>query len=141
MGFTTGFVRPQPAWQIAQDTDNRFQLGGVTLTTTLIYLSLAVHERTRLKQANLLRQQSLILNNLVSPAAPASLSTARTTGQTGLAERLKERWNSELEQNVRKVYSVDWHAVREDAEERVAGIWGRVMEKSREGVEEVAKKS
>ncbi|PNS14022.1 DNA polymerase epsilon subunit B [Sphaceloma murrayae] len=122
MGFTTGF------------------LGGITLTTTVLYLSLAVHERTRLHQAQLLRQQALILNNVVSPAPPVAPSTSRTV-TPGLQERLKERWNRELEGNVRKVYGVDWRAVREEMEDRVAGLWGRAMQGTREGIEEGKKVS
>lgn len=58
----------------------------------------------------------------------------------GLQERLRERWNAELEGNLRKVYSVDWKGVREEVEDRVAGLWGRAMEGTREGVKEVEKK-
>ncbi|KAF2153035.1 hypothetical protein K461DRAFT_293332 [Myriangium duriaei CBS 260.36] len=116
MGFTTGF------------------LGGITLTTTLIYLSLAVHERTRLRQAELLRQQALILNNAVSPAGLPASTTARTA-IPGLQERLRDRWNAELEGNLRKVYAVNWRGVREELEDRVAGVWGRAMAGTREGVE------
>lgn len=41
---------------------------------------------------------------------------------------------------MRKVYGVDWRGVREEVEERVAGVWGRAMQGTREGVEEGGKK-
>lgn len=139
MGFTTGFVRPLPPPPPSTSPLTLPKIGGITLTTTLLYLSLAVHERTRLRQASLLRQQALILNNVVSPATPIAPSTSRSA-TPGLQERLKERWNRELEGNMRKVYGVDWRGVREEVEERVAGVWGRAMQGTREGVEEGGKK-
>ncbi|KAF4551678.1 Hypothetical protein D9617_12g035660 [Elsinoe fawcettii] len=117
MGFTTGFI------------------GGITLTTTLIYLSLSLHTRNREAQASLLRQQAALLDNAVSPTLPPPPSTARTA-VPGLQERLKERWNRELEGNLRKVYGTDWRGVREEVEERVAGAWARAFQGAREGVEE-----
>ena len=46
----------------------------------------------------------------------------------GLVEMAKDRWNRELETAVRRVYDTDWRRVREQAEDRVAGIVGKLRE-------------
>ena len=40
---------------------------------------------------------------------------------------------------MKKVYAVDWKGVRERAEETVAGMWGKVMQGSREGAVKLEK--
>ncbi|GAB7361585.1 hypothetical protein MBLNU230_g1637t1 [Neophaeotheca triangularis] len=115
MGFTTGM------------------LGGITLTTTLLYLSLNLHARNRLHQSTLLHQQSLVLDRVVSPRATVPQPVSRED-RAGLLESAKDRWNAELEANVRKVQGADWGALRERLEEGVAGVFGRGLEKGREEV-------
>ncbi|KAL2349582.1 hypothetical protein BJ546DRAFT_821338, partial [Cryomyces antarcticus] len=101
MGFTTGFI------------------GGITLTSSVLYLSLAIHHRNRLHQALLLRQQSLVLSNIVEPAPPAPLPTSREV-RGGLLETAKDRWNGELAGLVRRMQYMDWNAVRDGMEESVS---------------------
>ncbi|KAF2704850.1 hypothetical protein K504DRAFT_389254 [Pleomassaria siparia CBS 279.74] len=109
MGFTTGF------------------LGGVTLTSSILYLTIALHTKNRVTQAALLRQQRLVLTNTIEPIPPPPEPIAREA-PVGLVEMAKDRWNRELETAVRKVYNTDWRRVREDAEDRVEGIIGRLRE-------------
>ncbi|KAK5171253.1 uncharacterized protein LTR77_004397 [Saxophila tyrrhenica] len=113
MGFTTGL------------------LGGFTLTTTLLYLSLDLHTRNRVYQSALLHQQSLILTNVVEPLPPSPPPTNREI-QAGVLERAKDRWNAELESNVRKLQHVDWSDVRTRMEEGVSSVYRRAFEKGRE---------
>ncbi|KAK3691591.1 hypothetical protein LTR37_018546 [Vermiconidia calcicola] len=115
MGFTTGL------------------LGGITLTTTLIYLSLSIHTRNRIHQSAVLHQQSLILNNVVEPQPPLPPPTDRQV-RVGLLETAKDRWNAELEKDVKKLQEMDWGAVRERMEEGVSVIWRRAFERGREVV-------
>jgi len=115
MGFTTGL------------------LGGFTLTTTLLYLSISLHTRSRVHQAALLHQQSLILNNIVEPL-PALPPPVSREVRAGLLETAKDRWNSELEREVRMLQQMDWNGIRERMEEGVSSVYRRAFEKGREVV-------
>lgn len=108
-----------------------WQLGGFTLTTTIIYLSLSLHTRNREHQAALLHQQSLILNNIVEPQ-PLQPPPASREVRAGVWETAKDRWNAELESNVKKLYRVDWNGVWDRTEEGVSSLWRRAFEKARE---------
>ncbi|OCK81915.1 hypothetical protein K432DRAFT_294394 [Lepidopterella palustris CBS 459.81] len=109
MGFATGFI------------------GGLTLTSATFYLTLSLHTRNRLQQAALLRQQSLILTNIVDPQPQPPPPTARLE-RAGMVETAKDRWNGELEGLVRRVQTTDWRAEREQWEDRLGKVWGRVWE-------------
>ncbi|KAK5010743.1 hypothetical protein LTR28_008052 [Elasticomyces elasticus] len=113
MGFTTGF------------------LGGITLTSLVLSISLSLHSRNRLAQSLLLKQQSLVLTSIAEPQPLAPPPTARIA-RTGLVETAKDKWNAELESNVRKVMAVDWAGVWNGVEERVSRMWGQGLQKSRE---------
>ena len=84
-------------------------------------------------QAALLGQQSLILNNLVEPQPPLPPPTGREV-RAGLWETAKDRWNAELEKDVRKLHNVDWNGVRERMEEGVSAVYRKAFEKGREVV-------
>jgi altered-inheritance-of-mitochondria protein 5 len=99
----------------------------VTLTSTVLYLTIALHTKSRITQAALLRQQRLVLTNIIEPAPPAPEPVPRVV-PVGLVEMAKDRWNRELETAVRRVYDTDWRRVREQAEDRVAGIVGKLRE-------------
>ncbi|KAK3671919.1 hypothetical protein LTR78_008285 [Recurvomyces mirabilis] len=120
MGFTTGL------------------LGGFTLTTTLIYLSITLHTRNRIQQAALLHQQSFVLNNLVEPAPASPEPTAREV-PAGLWETAKDKWNSELERGVKRIWSTDWDGARDQVEEGVSSVWRRTFAAAREKADEVTK--
>jgi len=117
-----------------EHSSDTHQIGGATLTTFVVYLSLNLHERNRIHQANLLRQQTLVLNRIVYPQPPTAPPTNREE-RASLSERLKDRWNDELETNVRKLYNVDWASLRENLEDRVGGLWGGALSQGRDGAE------
>ncbi|KAF2256637.1 hypothetical protein BU26DRAFT_545920 [Trematosphaeria pertusa] len=109
MGFTTGF------------------LGGFTLTSAALYLTISLHTKNRLTQAALLRQQRNVLLNFVEPK-PAEPEPLPREVPAGLMEMAKDRWNRSLEEGVRKVYETDWRRVREDAEDRVSAVLQKLRE-------------
>ena len=114
------------------------QLGGFTLTTSIIYLSLNIHARNRLHQSALLHQQAVLLNGIVEPEPTAPEPINREV-RIGLVETAKDRWNAELEKNVRMLQTADWSAARLRMEEKVSEMWRRAFQKGREGVVEVTK--
>ena len=107
------------------------QLGGVTLTTSIIYLSLSAHRANRVNQALILRQQSLVLNHIVEPEPPEPPQVAREV-RAGILETAKDRWNAELETFVRRIYNTDWGFVRERAEDRMRTLWRRTSQEVKE---------
>ena len=114
------------------------QLGGFTLTTTIVYLSLNLHARNRLHQSALLHQQAVLLNGIVEPEPAQPLPINREV-RTGLLETAKDRWNAELEKNVRTLQTADWTSARLRLEEKVSSLWSNAFQKSRESVAEVTK--
>ena len=48
--------------------------------------------------------------------------------RAGLAEVLKDRWNSEIEKLVHNIQTTDWNEKREQAEERIANAWSKVRQ-------------
>ncbi|KAF2013860.1 hypothetical protein BU24DRAFT_452668 [Aaosphaeria arxii CBS 175.79] len=109
MGFTTGF------------------LGGFTLTSAVLYLTVALHQQNRATQAALLRQQRSVLTSVIEPQPPAPEPTSREA-PVGVTEMAKDRWNRELEGVVRRVYNTDWRRVREDVEDRIGGVVNRMKD-------------
>ncbi|KAI4739808.1 hypothetical protein E4T50_09737 [Aureobasidium sp. EXF-12298] len=106
MGFTTGFI------------------GGIALTSSLFYISLNLHERNRLYQSHLLRQQSNLLRNITDPQPKEPSQVARHV-VPGLADRLKYRWNTELEAAVRKIQHFNWEQWRAEAEDKVSSVFSK----------------
>jgi len=109
----------------------RRQLGGFTLTTTILYLSLSLHTRNRVYQSTLLSQQSLVLNNIVEPI-PAPPPPASREVRAGVWETVKDGWNAELERNLKRAYTTDWDAVRDQMEEGASRLWRTAFQKTRE---------
>ncbi|KAF3031443.1 hypothetical protein E8E12_001688 [Didymella heteroderae] len=99
MGMTTGF------------------LGGFTLTSAILYLSLSLHQQNRATQAALLRQQRNVLTNFYEPKEPEREPRAREV-PIGLAEMAKDRWNRVLEETVQTVYNTDWRRVLDLLDDR-----------------------
>jgi altered-inheritance-of-mitochondria protein 5 len=107
------------------------QLGGVTLTTSILYLAVAFHRQSRQRQAHVLQQQELLLRNVVDPQPLPPPTTAREP-RAGLAERAKDMWNAEIEGLVRRVYEQDWNAARARWENRLVGTLESTVQKVRE---------
>jgi altered-inheritance-of-mitochondria protein 5 len=134
MGFTTGLVNSLQSPNPNISTNNQSQLGGFTLTATILYLSASLHTRNRAHQRTLLRQQSHLLDNIVAPQPDLPPPTAREI-DAGLWATAKDKWNAELEGNLRRVQETDWRSVGERMEEGVQRVWKRAFEKGREVVE------
>lgn len=106
---------------------------GFTLTSTTLYLSLLYHQRSRAHQANLLRQQHLLLNSLTDPIIASNLAAEADASYSGgfregirdyrierapWVERWKDGWNREIVSAVRWVQGVQWGQVRDGLEVR-----------------------
>lgn len=101
---------------------------GLTLTTATLYLSLAIHQRSRLHQSAIIRQQSLLLNSLVDPTLlprdddnDDDAAPRYRLQQGDWVERWKDGWNAEVEGAVRWAYGVRWGELRDGVEERWKG--------------------
>jgi altered-inheritance-of-mitochondria protein 5 len=103
------------------------QLGGVTLTSAVLYLTISMHTQNRATQAALLRQQRRVLADFYEPKKPEPEPTYREV-PVGIVETAKDKWNRSLEEGVKRVYNTDWRRVREDAEDRVSTILQRIRE-------------
>jgi altered-inheritance-of-mitochondria protein 5 len=51
-----------------------------------------------------------------------------------MLEMVKDRWNAELERNVRQLQTTDWDGVRLRLEDGISGLWSRAFQKGREVV-------
>jgi len=124
MGFLTGFF------------------GGFTLTTSILYITLYLHQTNRQYQHALLREQIDILNSLGLPATGAgelrnghSASAVMERrgyylrGRPGVVELAKAQWNRELEALVRSTQEVTWADTRKCwgfMERMLKSLWGLV---------------
>lgn len=134
MGFTSGLVIYHIFSYDNSYTDSSIQLGGFTLTATILYLSASLHTRNRSYQSTLLRQQSHVLGNIVEPQPALPPPTAREV-DAGILATAKDKWNAELEGNLRRLQEMDWRAVGERMEQGVSRVWSRAFEKGKEVVE------
>ncbi|KAF2741989.1 hypothetical protein M011DRAFT_413450 [Sporormia fimetaria CBS 119925] len=107
MGFTTGFI------------------GGITLTSSILYLTLSLHQQNRAAQATLLRQQRMLLNTIVEPPQRVPDPHPREVA-VGLSEMAKDKWNRSLEGVVKRLYETDWRRERERVEDWLGGVVERV---------------
>ena len=93
-------------------TNTQSQFGGITLTTSVLYLSLSIHQRNRAYQSALLRQQSLLLTSLVEPVPEPPEPPRYIVDKPSIVEQFKDGWNSEIEGAVRWFNSRDWAVMR-----------------------------
>jgi hypothetical protein len=64
------------------------------------------------------------LRNITDPQPKEPPQTARTF-VPGLADRLKYRWNTELEAAVRNIQHFNWEQWRRDAEDKVSSVFSK----------------
>jgi altered-inheritance-of-mitochondria protein 5 len=102
----------------------------VTLTSAVLYLTVAMHTQNRMQQAALLRQQRQVLADFYEPKKPEPEPAPRVV-PVGLVEMAKDRWNRSLEESIRKVYTTDWRRVREEAEDRASALAERIRQQSK----------
>lgn len=108
------------------------------MTYSVIYLSVYVHRQNRTYQSTLLRQQARLLNNKIDPPEPEYEPPAYRMEQAGLEEQLKDRWNREVENLVRKAQTTDWEAERIKWENRISSAFNNV--RSTEAVQNAEEK-
>ncbi|KAK6440131.1 hypothetical protein LTR95_003650 [Oleoguttula sp. CCFEE 5521] len=75
--------------------------------------------------------------NIVVPPPPIPAPLPREV-RAGVLESAKDRWNAELERNVRSVQNVDWEEWGRWAEDGVSRVWRRAFAKSQEAVDRAA---
>lgn len=106
------------------------QLGGLTLTTSILYLTVHLHLASRHHQHTILREQIDLLNTLSLPAtarngligngtAAADVMARRgylPRQKPGIVELGKEKWNQEVKLLVRKAQEVSWEDVWDKVE-------------------------
>lgn len=132
MGFVTGLVRKSPEISnLVYNTDIILQLGGFTLTSSILYLTVALHQQNRQQQALMLRQQSLILKNVIEPPLPEPQLSSREA-RVSVVESAKDRWNSEIERLVKKAQTTDWNQVGGRAADGISSLWSKAAEKAKE---------
>ncbi len=90
-----------------------------------------MHTRNRIHQSALIHQSSLLLTNIVEPLPVLPPPTNRLV-RAGLWETAKDRWNSQLENEVRRLQQVDWSGVRDQMEEGVSRTYRRAFQKGTE---------
>jgi altered-inheritance-of-mitochondria protein 5 len=96
------------------------------LTYSVLYFSLYIHRANRNVQRTLLSQQSNLLNSVIDPPLPLPDPPAYEVRKAGLTEVLKDRWNREVEKLVRNAQETDWAQKREQYEDRLSIVWGKV---------------
>lgn len=106
------------------------QLGGVTLTSAVLYLTISMHTQNRLQQAALLRQQRQVLAGFYEPKKTEPEPAPRAV-PVGLVEMAKDRWNRSLEEGVQRIYTTDWRRVREDVEDRASSLVEKISQQSK----------
>ncbi|KAI9876717.1 MAG: hypothetical protein M1830_005872 [Pleopsidium flavum] len=107
-------------------------LGGITLTSSVLYLSLAIHQRNRIHQASLLQQQFLLLTSIVQRLPERPPPPRYVLDKPSIVETVKDAWNEDIEGAVRWAQGVKWERVREGLEARVVGMWRRAKEGMKE---------
>ena len=104
------------------------QLGGVTLTYSVLYLTIYLHKANRNVQHTILQQSNGLLNLVVEPPEPIPDPPAYEIRRAGLSEQLKDRWNDEIEKMVHKVQTTDWTEQREIYEQKIATAWSTLRQ-------------
>jgi MICOS complex subunit MIC12 len=92
-----------------------------------------MHRQNRARQSLMLSQQNQVLTNIVDPQPPIPPPSAREV-RAGLLEQAKDKWNTEIEGIVRRIYDTDWNQVRANWEDRIGDIAKRVSAETTEAV-------
>ncbi|KAF8420418.1 hypothetical protein EV426DRAFT_719357 [Tirmania nivea] len=106
---------------------------GIILTLTATHLLTQHLHRTTAHNSTTLRQTTLVANSVLSPRVPITPLGAYTA-RPSFTETMKDMWNEEVERGVRWVQGWDLRKAREDAEEVIWAVAGKVrreLEKER----------
>lgn len=125
---------------VATQANHRRQLGGITLTTTILYLSLTIHNQTRLRQSTLLQQQTHVIDVITNPQSQLIPRTTREV-RAGLVEAAKDKWNAQVEQEMRTLQNIDWNDVWDRVEDGISTVYRRALSRGIEAVPDASKKS
>jgi len=79
----------------------------------------------------MLRQQSLILKNIIEPPPPEIPSNAREA-RVSVVETAKDRWNSEIEGLVKKAQTTNWNEVGGRMADGFSSLWKKAADKAKE---------
>ncbi|KAH6655784.1 hypothetical protein BKA67DRAFT_657699 [Truncatella angustata] len=112
MGFTTGFT------------------GGVTLTLGVAYLTVLAHQRNRERQSAVLRANNYVVSGITDPLPPVYPPTRAELAakeRDSFVETAKDKWNLEVEREIRWIQNTDWDEVREGVETAVGRLWARAL--------------
>ncbi|KAI0150929.1 hypothetical protein BJ166DRAFT_627997 [Pestalotiopsis sp. NC0098] len=126
MGFTTGFT------------------GGVTLTLSLAYLTILAHQRNRERQSAILRANNYVISGITDPLPPVyppTRSELAALDRTNFVDTAKDKWNAEVEREVRWIQNTDWDEVRDGVETAVGRLWNRALGRAIEETERGERKA
>lgn len=126
MGFTTGFT------------------GGVTLTLSLAYLTILAHQRNRERQSAILRANNYVVSGITDPLPPVYPPTRTEIAaleRANFVDTAKDKWNAEVEREVRWIQNTDWNEVREGVETAVGRLWSRALGNAIEETEKGERKA
>lgn len=104
------------------------QLGGATLTYSVLYLTIYLHKANRNVQHTLLQQSAGLLNATIEPPAPVPDPPPYEVKRAGLSEQLKDGWNSEVERIVQKIQTTDWTEQRYIYEQKISNAWRKLRQ-------------
>lgn len=98
----------------------------MTLTYSVLYLTIYLHNANRKVQHTLLQQSASLLNATVEPPIPIPDPPPYEVKRAGITEQLKDRWNTEIERMVQRIQTTDWTEQREIYEQKMSSAWNNL---------------
>lgn len=103
------------------------------MTLSLAYLTVLAHQRNRERQSAILRANNYVVSGITDPLPPVYQPTRAELAaveRENFIETAKDKWNSEVEREIRWVQNTDWSEVREGVETAVGRLWARALGKA-----------